>query len=281
MTWAGQVHHGGGGLREVPAVMIPARSGAGPEGPEAEAKRAEALRQKYAGQARGLVARAESEAAELRAKAEATAERIVETARVDSDAARAAAHAEVDAIREKARDEGWDAGFGKGLEEARVGTRATLDRLDGVVGEAKRLRREALVSAEEGGIQVVMAALRVLLRRSGEEDRDLVARLLSEAARTVSATEKITIRVAPIDLSSAEAFRPTLLTMIEGLRECRVVADPTVSAGGCLIDTEFGRVDARLETRLAEIERTLRRARMESGLASVTAPTESAPAVGS
>lgn len=37
----------------------------------------------------------------------------------------------------------------------------------------------------------------------------------------------------------------------------KIVEDKTISSGGCVIDTNFGSIDSRIETRWEEISKTL------------------------
>jgi type III secretion protein L len=53
------------------------------------------------------------------------------------------------------------------------------------------------------------------------------------------------------------ARRDALAARVPGGAALDVVADETVGRHGCIIETAVGRVDARLETQLAALERAL------------------------
>ncbi|MCK5198941.1 MAG: flagellar assembly protein FliH, partial [Spirochaetales bacterium] len=42
--------------------------------------------------------------------------------------------------------------------------------------------------------------------------------------------------------------------MVENIRSVTVVEDSTVDKGGCIIETDFGEIDARISSQLHEIE---------------------------
>jgi flagellar assembly protein FliH len=44
------------------------------------------------------------------------------------------------------------------------------------------------------------------------------------------------------------------ITLVEGAKSIQVVEDTTVDAGGCLIETDFGEIDARIASQLGELE---------------------------
>jgi flagellar biosynthesis/type III secretory pathway protein FliH len=66
----------------------------------------------------------------------------------------------------------------------------------------------------------------------------------------------VRVRVHPDDLPAVEARREALATRAPAAA-LELVADETVGRSGCVIETPQGRVDARLETQLAALERAL------------------------
>ena len=42
--------------------------------------------------------------------------------------------------------------------------------------------------------------------------------------------------------------------MVESVKSVTVVEDSTVDRGGCIIETDFGQIDARISSQLHEIE---------------------------
>jgi flagellar assembly protein FliH len=44
------------------------------------------------------------------------------------------------------------------------------------------------------------------------------------------------------------------IQVVEGAKSIQVVEDSTVDQGGCIIETDFGEIDARITSQLAELE---------------------------
>jgi flagellar biosynthesis/type III secretory pathway protein FliH len=82
----------------------------------------------------------------------------------------------------------------------------------------------------------------------------IAARAL-EAARAGAGT--VLLRVHPDDLAAVEAARPALAARLAAAAVLKIVADPTVDRAGCVVDTAAGRLDARLATQLAALERAV------------------------
>jgi len=65
------------------------------------------------------------------------------------------------------------------------------------------------------------------------------------------------VRVHPLDAVAVTAQRDALAGRAPRTATLEIVADESVGRYGCVIETAVGRVDARLETQLAALERAL------------------------
>ena len=135
--------------------------------------------------------------------------------------------------------------------------RETMERLavalEMLREQAIRLAEQARGDAVEIGFQVARKVLETEVRQSPEA----VFALVRSALRRAGDSRRIAIRVAPEDaeLLESEPGRQAL----DGLTAARVecVADPSLQRGDCVVDADFGQVDGRLGTRLAEIRRAV------------------------
>jgi flagellar biosynthesis/type III secretory pathway protein FliH len=66
----------------------------------------------------------------------------------------------------------------------------------------------------------------------------------------------VRVRIHPDDLAAVEERRAALMARAP-IVALELVADETVGRAGCVIETAQGRVDARLATQLAALERAL------------------------
>ena len=65
--------------------------------------------------------------------------------------------------------------------------------------------------------------------------------------------EQVRIRVNPDDYHIVNNDRASLMRMVEGLKDFELAIDSKVARGGCIIETNLGNIDARLETQLSAI----------------------------
>ena len=119
--------------------------------------------------------------------------------------------------------------------------------------QADRLAEQARSDAIEIGFQVARKVLEAELRQSPEA----LFALVRSAVRRAGESRRIAVRLTPEDaaLLEADAGRAA----VDGITSARIefVQDPGLQRGDCMVDADFGQVDGRLATRLAEIRRAV------------------------
>jgi len=117
---------------------------------------------------------------------------------------------------------------------------------------AGRLAEQARSDALEIGFQVARKILETELTTSPAP----LFGLIRTAVQRLGETRKLTISVCPEDLAriEAEGGSGALGLMVA---QIELLPDSTLAAGDCVVDSEMGRVDGRLSTRLAELQRAI------------------------
>ena len=146
-------------------------------------------------------------------------------------------------------------GFERGRTEGYQATRATLElAARSLLDAAESLvakRAEALQGAREELVELALCIAGQVIRAEAEAGRGLASRLAEFGISRLAECPHLTVRLNPEDVRSVAE---TLGSTREGLS---LVADPTLSRGGVVVEGEFGKVDARLETQLDEMRRIL------------------------
>jgi flagellar biosynthesis/type III secretory pathway protein FliH len=159
---------------------------------------------------------------------------------------------------EQSRQQGWDAGYEMGMQEGlRLGREEVLalqscnERLAAVT-EAISLMGDAWqAELESAAIEIGYAALlRIVGQKAG--DRAIVEGMVRAVLEQLPERRLLNIHLAPADhalFHNGEGVLPNLGAVL--------VADERVSMGGCIVETDAGSLDGRLETRLAELKAVL------------------------
>jgi len=178
----------------------------------------------------------------IAASAEAT--RLLETAQAEA--------AQVRASAEKARADAMEAGYREGYARGAAQW-----------AEAVKSAQASLQAAlERAKPQVVRMALRVaekVLRRKLETTPEAMLPMVDEALRSLQGQQqtRIVLRIHPADQPVLESRRQHWLDRHPGIGSLQIVVDESMSRGGCRIESEFGMVDATVETQIEVIERHL------------------------
>jgi type III secretion system HrpE/YscL family protein len=138
-------------------------------------------------------------------------------------------------------------------EQARVdGYQAGLEQAAGELLAIVRARSAALEELEPQAIEVALMAARQIIGREIEVRPEQVAEIVAPLLQRVRRASRVVVRIHPAD-------RPA----IEGLLEKRISAtisiepDAGLARGDCVIDSDIGKLDARIAVRLSALARAL------------------------
>ena len=137
------------------------------------------------------------------------------------------------------------------------GYKAGLSRWNEALQNAEQLTENITKDAQQ---QLIKLSVRLAEKIIGEQLRlepDTVISIVREALTSARRETKLTLRVNPDYLNAVRSHLDRLRSEAGAQREYRVVADPKVQGGGCIIESEIGTIDARLEVQLQVIEELL------------------------
>jgi flagellar assembly protein FliH len=166
---------------------------------------------------------------------------------------------EIEDLRHVARKEGFAAGQAQGLSESRAQLQSVYDSLEVLVGSAgAAFEREAETLAG----QCTDVVCEVLAKIAGPllSTREAALGAVLGVIRRLQDGREIVIRVNAADLPMLQAAEPALAEVLGG-RKFSIVADGNLLAGGCIVDSTLGSLDARFDIQLAAALETLRAAR--------------------
>lgn len=160
---------------------------------------------------------------------------------------------EIDAAIDAARQAGYEDGYRDGLV-ALEGFKQNFARQSaGQVG-AWLAAFDAQLQALDGELAQAITRTATLLARQVVRSElqlrpELVAEVASQAINTVLLSARhILVQVHPDDLPLVELGAAEALAA----RGARLLASPQIARGGCLVESDVGSVDARIETRWAQ-----------------------------
>lgn len=123
---------------------------------------------------------------------------------------------------------------------------------------AARVAYARALHAEEGVvISLACEVARAVLGREAEASTTVLRAVTARAMERARRAEVLVLRVHPDDAAHTLAAARTWLPDGMDGAELHVLPDVSVGRGGVVLDTELGRIDARLEVQIAEVARIL------------------------
>jgi type III secretion protein L len=154
----------------------------------------------------------------------------------------------------------------EGVEAERERALAGAEEAGYEAGRARAAELLATAAAERdrllGAVARDVAALAIdvarrLLGRELAADPGAVVDLAARAVRGVRERAVVTLRVSPSDAPRVRAAEGRLAALLLRAPGVAVREDAALSAGDVVVETEAGRVDARVPAQLAALERAL------------------------
>ena len=151
----------------------------------------------------------------------------------------------------RGRDEALEAGRQQGYREG-------LAQWDQARMEMLHIRESLHAKYEPELVRLSVKAAEKII---GEELRtrpETIVSIVQECLRGVRNEQSLTVRVSTTERDEV-ARQVARLQREAGLRSLQVIADSSVNVGGCIVESERGIVDARLEVQLKRLEDILLR----------------------
>lgn len=124
----------------------------------------------------------------------------------------------------------------------------TLTALGQAIPQVTRQAEDALVTLALEIARKLVAGLEI--------SRDTIVAAIREALQEVEDSTDLTVLLNPADLELLGANLPSLPGVGPG-HQVRLIASPEVSRGGCVVQTRFGTIDNRRETKLEQLSQAL------------------------
>ncbi len=172
---------------------------------------------------------------------------------------RSNAYKDASLIKEAAQNEGYEEGLRLANEEIKADREQALMQNEFIIEEARKTKLEVLSSAESDIVRLVLVIAKKVIANELTTNPDNIRNIVAEAISYLDNPQNVKVYVNPTELDNLLKLSETeLLTEIgETDINMEIKGDKRIADGGCLIESENGSVDARIETKLSNIEKGL------------------------
>jgi flagellar assembly protein FliH len=180
-----------------------------------------------------------------------------------SDAAQAPGSTETpQEIKDPSIDEIKNSAFQKGfIEGEKAGFEAGTKRADPLINsfnqgleQLKNIRREIHQKIEKEVAQLALSIAKKIVCHEVKTTEETVVCVAREALSRVENPGKIKVKLNPADLQFMQDTKSQLSHFFDDVESIRFEAEDSIQSGGCLIETDMGDIDARIEKQLQAIE---------------------------
>jgi flagellar assembly protein FliH len=172
------------------------------------------------------------------------------------------ARQEAETIRSEAEKQGRQAAVAaaeKVLDEKVGKQMATLlPALRKAVEGVEQAKAAWLAEWEKNVVHLASRIAARVVRREVAAEPQIAMVLLREGLEFALGAGKLTIRLNPSDHAALGGQAARLAGEFRRLAPADIVADSTITPGGCRLETEFGSIDQTVEAQLTRIEEELR-----------------------
>lgn len=195
-----------------------------------------------------------NEAQKLRQEASEEFKETMEDGKARAEALVKDAEARVEETERDAYDKGYQIGRDEGYESGKKETERLLAMLHKIIDRAIERRNQIIDESETQLINLVLLISQKVIKVISENQKNVVINNVIQAIRKLKTRGDIIIRVNLEDVQLTSDHIKDFMRMVENIKSITVVEDSTVDKGGCIIETDFGEIDARIASQFHEIQ---------------------------
>lgn len=172
-----------------------------------------------------------------------------------------------DEERKKAHAEGFEAGRQEGFESAyrefKSDGSKRLEQFNHFIQSCENAKREIFQENEEFLLSLVYHVGKTVILRELKEDKEYIARLLRNLIERVGVKENLRVKLSAEDFKTAELLEANLKEVISDLKNVHFEMDEEIGLGGCILETSWHAIDAKIENQIRNVGESLTARKIE------------------
>jgi flagellar assembly protein FliH len=156
----------------------------------------------------------------------------------------------------KAREEGYQSGWSEGQQQGYSEYRKLIEKAREITAAAKDDYTAYLGASEKVILDMAIKIAEKIVVRKIEDDEYFVT-LVKRALKEAKESHDIQLHVHPESYDYILSQKEELLLTFSHETNLFIYPDEEMPVGGCVIESETGRIDAGIDTQLSEIKRIL------------------------
>jgi flagellar assembly protein FliH len=159
-------------------------------------------------------------------------------------------------LEKKAFQQGFGEGEKAAAAEAENKLGALMQRYAESISEIDSVKTSLYTRVERDVVKLALEVAKKIVHREVQADPEIVQTLVKVALGHAAGKAGVKVRLHPSDYSTMLEHRAGLTSANPEGREIELLSDTSIDRGGCLVQTDCGDIDARIEEEFREVERS-------------------------
>jgi flagellar assembly protein FliH len=151
-----------------------------------------------------------------------------------------------DGIARQAYEQGFAQGEQAGFKIGMAKAQPNVEGIAALIEELNRLLLTTLESMEPEIVRLVQAVAEKVIHTTIAADSEVMTRVINAAVAEADKNWEATVRLNPTDYETIQRH-PEAVARLAEARRVKLVADPSLPGGGCIVETPTGYVDASVK----------------------------------
>lgn len=148
---------------------------------------------------------------------------------------------------------GLDEGRKKAFEEHGSAIQSNLEELTNLLQTIAGVKQEIVASNEAHMMKLLFHMASRLAGAHLEANQEAILQVLKAALELSQDEENVRVQLNPKQLEFIEEIRKQQGREFEFLKKLRLEPNPGIRLGGCIVETNYGEIDARVEQRVQQL----------------------------
>jgi len=161
------------------------------------------------------------------------------------------------ALQAEAQHLGHQEGLERGMAEARLRVAQSLEAVAAAERAMADMYDRYVAEAEAAAVDLAFQIAEKVISTTIATDREAVLGVVSGALLRTTDRDHLVLEVNPGDFELVRDSAAELAARLGGISRMEVVSERRVEAGGCVVRTDAGEIDARVSSQLERVRQLL------------------------
>jgi flagellar assembly protein FliH len=153
-------------------------------------------------------------------------------------------------ILEQAYNQGYSQGYNEVKNKLEQEYQQKINELQEQIKNILNLKESLVKEMEKDIVELAIKVAEKVINKKIEEEPELVSNYLIELLPKIEQAKNITIWINPNEIEYVRLSKEKLKNLVEDVENINIAPDSRIEKGGCIIETNFGKIDARISTKL-------------------------------